>query len=1020
MDQSFLCLTHWKQDGGEWSGVSQYASGMLIPKKERRGVYMRLAKKIGAVVLAAALSTALSAPAFAVESDELEGHYAGPAIERWAGYDVINGYDDGLYHPDNAMNRAELSGFMSNLMKLDVTNKDSGFTDVSEGDWFAGSAAACKRGGIINGYGDGSIFAPYEVATREQAMAVLANAMGIQPAADASALDKFNDKGSVSDWAATTLAALVERGIVNGIGGVSIAGQANITRGEMMCMLDNAIKEYIDKDGTYSVDVDGIVLVAAKNVTLNGTVDGDVVVAHGMSGAKVSMGAATAGVLTVQANDAAITNVPVGTAVKVGAKAEGVTINDASTVPGIETKVSEQGIVVPDNNPVNTDRACRGQDTPGLATLEESVNQNRIQSAATEKSTAPTIAQDTVPYLHTSDYGKSVDLQVEILTPSTAKAGVTPLLVWVNGGGFTRSDAAGNLDMRLAFAKAGYVVASVQHRVGATSNFPAPLQDIKAAIRFLKANNQTYKFDKNKVVVGGNSSGGYYASMVGVTSNLDTIKWPDRSGKIVDTKLDVGANLNESSAVNAVVDFYGVSDLTIIGAGLSEALEKSHHSAATTEAILLNGAAAAQKGVGVFDDSMIPKTSAASPFSYISENTPPFIMFHGTADTLVSPVATKMLQNRLNEAGVYTERYVIEGGGHGGGAFMQQVTYDRAIKFLNTYAGMTNTKPAKTDLSKGTKTYAATDVPSMADATAGAEKIAIDPNKWTINQVRDVAYKVSSSNNSYSTLKMNLIMPSKAGDKSPRPVLFCAACGGFNKSNPNAMSYLRYAERGYIVAVAEIRVVPTVTMPVPVQDGKAAIRWLRAHAGAYNIDPNCIIATGNSAGGYMGVMLGVLSNTTQYSDDIKFDVGDNLEYSSAVQGVVDLYGVSDLTIIGAGLPNYDVHDSESNTEALWVNGTAFGPNPGGSVFDDLDKTAIYSPFTYLDSSDPAFLMFHGTSDVIVSPISTMEIYKRCQTIGVPAERYTFVDVGHGGWQMSTAKANKLIDNFMDGIVASMK
>ena len=98
----------------------------------------------------------------------------------------------------------------------------------------------------------------------------------------------------------------------------------------------------------------------------------------------------------------------------------------------------------------------------------------------------------------------------------------------------------------------------------------------------------------------------------------------------VDTALDVGPYLDQSSAVNAVIDFYGVSDLTIIGSGLSEELEQSHHSAATTEALLLNGAAAAQKGVGVFDPSMEKKVASASPFSYICETTVPFIFFHGT------------------------------------------------------------------------------------------------------------------------------------------------------------------------------------------------------------------------------------------------------------------------------------------------------------------------------------------------------------------------------------------------------
>lgn len=669
---------------------------------------------------------------------------------------------------------------------------------------------------------------------------------------------------------------------------------------------------------------------------------------------------------------------------------------------------------------VDTSKACAGQDTPNLATLEESINYNQIDIPETEKSTIPTITQDTVPYLHTDDYGKPVDLCIEILTPSTAKAGETPLVVWINGGGFMVSDPADRLETRLAFARAGYVVASIQHATSATSNFPTPLQNIKAGIRFLKANADRFKFCPEKVAVGGNSSGGYYATMIGVTSNVKAIPWPNKDGEIVDTPLDIGDNLDQSSAVNSVIDYYGVSDLTIIGSGLAEELEKSHHSAATTEAILLNGASAAQKGVGVFDPSMEQKVSAASPFSYICSTTPPFIMIHGTADMFVSPVASKMLQVRLEAAGVSAQRFVIEGAGHGTPEFEQDVIERRVVDFLDAYADtpVPTTAPV-VDYTLGTKVYEANDLPTLEEATSNAETVEISQDKWIINQTKEISYKAVKSGSSYKTLKMNLLVPSHGGKDEPaRPVLYCAACGGFNKSNPDALKYLHYAERGYIVAVAEIRVTPNVTMPAPLQDAKAGVRWLRAHAQDFGIDPNCFIATGSSAGGYTSVMLGVLGNTAQYSDEIVFDVGDNLEQSSAVQGVVDLYGVSDLTIIGAGLPNFDVHDSESNTEALWVNGTAFGKNPGGSVFSDLEKTAIFSPFTYLDENDAPFLSFHGTDDVIVSPIATMELHKRCLDLGVASERYSFVGVKHGGWQMETDRAFKIIDDFMDGIVAS--
>lgn len=657
------------------------------------------------------------------------------------------------------------------------------------------------------------------------------------------------------------------------------------------------------------------------------------------------------------------------------------------------------------------------------ALLKEATSQNVIDESIDDGTTSSgvTVSHKLFTYLQATDFGTDTDLKIDLLTPSTAKAGETPLLIWINGGGFTSSDPGNNLDTRMAFAKRGFVVASVQHRVSASNAiWPTAIQDIKAAIRYMRAHASTYKFDTNKVVVGGNSSGGYYATMIGVTSNAQNIQTYGRSGW-ADAKFDVGANLDQSSAVNAVLDFYGVSDLTIIGSGLGGALEESHKSAATTEALLLNGAAAASKGMGVFseDENMQKKVAYASPFSYIDAKDPAVWMVHGTADTLVSPVASKMLQNRLDEAGVQNERTVINGGNHGGLPFIQDSIIDSAVAFLNAHLNddLDRTEAAP-DLAKGTKAYADEAKPTLEQATAGGIDVPVDSSKYSLNVANNVTYKTIKNNGTYKNLRMNIIYPSEKA-KGPRPVMFVAACGGFNKSDINEAysRYTRYAERGYVVAVAEIRVVPSAVMPAPLQDAKAAVRWLRAHAGDYNINPDCFITIGTSAGGYYAAMLGPTGNTTQYNDDIKFDVGENLQYSSAVQGVVDLYGVSDLTIIGACLSNYDVHDSESNTEALVVNGTAFGINPGGSIFSDMEKAAIYSPFTYLDADDPAFLFLHGTADMSVSPVATYEYYRQCQAAGISAERYSIKGAGHGGPKMSTDYVNGLIDKFMDNIVA---
>ena len=167
------------------------------------------------------------------------------------------------------------------------------------------------------------------------------------------------------------------------------------------------------------------------------------------------------------------------------------------------------------------------------ALLKEATSQNVIDESIDDGTTSSgvTVSHKLFTYLQATDFGTDTDLKIDLLTPSTAKAGETPLLIWINGGGFTSSDPGNNLDTRMAFAKRGFVVASVQHRVSASNAiWPTAIQDIKAAIRYMRAHASTYKFDTNKVVVGGNSSGGYYATMIGVTSNAQNIQTYGRSG----------------------------------------------------------------------------------------------------------------------------------------------------------------------------------------------------------------------------------------------------------------------------------------------------------------------------------------------------------------------------------------------------------------------------------------------------------------------------------------------------------
>jgi acetyl esterase/lipase len=235
--------------------------------------------------------------------------------------------------------------------------------------------------------------------------------------------------------------------------------------------------------------------------------------------------------------------------------------------------------------------------------------------------------------------GKTADLQMDLQIPMPSRK--RPLVVYVTGGGFVIAAKEAALDLRTYVAEAGFVVASVQYRtLSDGANFRDSIEDIKSAIRYLRANADRFDVDPDKVAVWGESAGGYLASMVGLTNGHKSF--------------DVGANLNQSSAVQAVVDKFGPSDATKLAADF-DAHSKAWYASPANPVSLYMGADVA---------------TVANPLTYVGASKPPFLFFHGTQDRLVSPTQTLILHNALSAAGSRTSRYVLEGAGHGDMSFM--------------------------------------------------------------------------------------------------------------------------------------------------------------------------------------------------------------------------------------------------------------------------------------------------------------------------------------------------------------
>lgn len=279
--------------------------------------------------------------------------------------------------------------------------------------------------------------------------------------------------------------------------------------------------------------------------------------------------------------------------------------------------------------------------------------------------------------------------------------------------------------------------------------------------------------------------------------------------------------------------------------------------------------------------------------------------------------------------------------------------------------------------------------PQLPGWTEGAELMQVEPTTGQIDELTGVVYAQIIRTRSVRPLHMSLLVPRTS---EPKPAVVYFPGGGFTSADHDKFLEMRVAlaRSGFVVASAEYRAVPD-TFPALVQDAKAAVRYLRAHASQYGIDPKRIGALGDSAGGYVSQMLGMTGGVE------KFDTGDYLEQSSEVQAVVTIYGISSLLNIGEGFPEeiQQVHASPSVTEALLVHGPAFRESAGATIFSDEKKALEASPLGYTDGEKPPFLIMHGSADTLVSPVQSAQLYRTLKDKGCSAEYILVEGAEHG-------------------------
>jgi acetyl esterase/lipase len=271
---------------------------------------------------------------------------------------------------------------------------------------------------------------------------------------------------------------------------------------------------------------------------------------------------------------------------------------------------------------------------------------------------------------------KTLDLAYASLSPAQqldlylpdAGEGPFPVLLQIHGGGFEFGDKRDiHLLPFLMGIKRGYAVVSLNYRMSGEAHFPAAVQDVKAAVRWLRAHCEEYHLDSEHFAGCGGSAGGNLAAMLGVTGSKQEFDDPALG------------NLDQSSAVQAVVDWFGPVDFLSMDAQLNESgLGPADHSGPHSPEARYLGAPVS---------TATEKAQKACPGIYAHAGIPPFFIQHGRQDNLV-PVQQSITFARLLQEkapGCRVELEIIENAGHGDPKFETIANMQRVFEFLDKW-----------------------------------------------------------------------------------------------------------------------------------------------------------------------------------------------------------------------------------------------------------------------------------------------------------------------------------------------
>jgi len=297
---------------------------------------------------------------------------------------------------------------------------------------------------------------------------------------------------------------------------------------------------------------------------------------------------------------------------------------------------------------------------------------------------------------------------------------------------------------------------------------------------------------------------------------------------------------------------------------------------------------------------------------------------------------------------------------------------------LNCIHNMTQ-KNQQVRLRLGRNAWLAITILAVALCGTTAQPILAKPRSAEITNAtvqRDLVYKRVNG----TVLTLDLYRPEEVSGSLP--VIVWVHGGGWRRGRKEKCPAVALVQDGFAVASINYRLTSTAPFPAQIEDCKAAVRWLRANASTYHLDPDRVGVWGHSAGGHLAALLGTSGGVPELEGS-----GDNMQYSSQVQAVCDSAGPADLLAMTNLGPK----------RTFAIEGLL-----GGPVEKDKAKAIAASPINYVSKDDPPFLIVHGEGDRVVPVEQSQRLYEELRKAGVNAT-LKILPAGHRAIQTDALK-----------------